>query len=370
MNSHVQQPASSNNNQLVTAFPNRNRKSNPPITSTSSNHVISFVPSQSTITSHNTDSVPVTFSNKFATNSFSLQANQFEVPNPTTSPQNFSLMNGFTFLSSSVPSKTHLASKPKEFSRNQNTDKFIATDGGLFVPETNVTKVKIDDNLQKRQNLFFTANSGPRPLIENDLLTPGKMLQQTGSQNRNLAALSPDTVDFVLNVDLHKPGHSEVSRNIPKQLSRPSSYPSLTSADLEDLASFADSFQVPTTTTTPFRSGSFGQHQTLSNSSDLESNSRDRSVSCHVTQSKAADKKSSGESSFEFSPGDFLKSFDHTMSYTTSTISSQSESQNGGVFVPHFDSNSVLSQPRGTSVSCASRHLQKAILIVMRFMIS
>ena len=335
---------------MVTVLVDRNEKSLQPITGPPPSHVISFVSVESDLTNQSKESVQITYPT-----AFSLRADEPAI----TKEAGFPLINGFNLNSSVAASKTPLGKKPSDFESGSTADKFIAADGGLFVPETNSSDVtSLKSNGNKRPTTLFSGDGVPRALVEDDLLPPGKVLQQTASlstaQGRNLAALSPDTVDFLLNVDLQKPN---APRQSPKQPNRPSSYPSLSSAELDDLASFADSFQVASLTS--FRSSSFSQVENNSSVTSQDSNLQDRSTSIYVTanipthpRDHVLVKKTLTESSFDLPSDTFLKSFDPTLSYSdSSTAISQAEHQNGGVFVPHVDSSSVLSQPHGSSVS-------------------
>ena len=245
-----------------------------------------------------------------------------------------------------------------------NLDKFIATGGGVFVPEDTSSDSKAVKNgaVPTRPTMLFGVNDDPKVLVDNQLLTPGKALQKSNllstPKGQNLATLSPDTIDFVLNDDF-PPQSNLPTQEVSRNQHRPASYPSLNSADLEALNTLSNPFQVADPA--PYRSQSFThapQHR-IAQKNAIES--RERAISCNVAtnnievvrftpENEQIDKKFATDS-FDFSPASFLKSLDDTISFTTTASDiTQSSQNNGGLFVPHLD-NSVLNQPRASSVS-------------------
>ena len=297
----------------------------------------------------------------FSTVSFSLPQNHYTVPVDSNNLQ----ITNTTVFNCNPPTISNLSTR---FDSNKlpqitpNVNKVISANGGVFLPESHSPPAKPlpnSENVNHRPTTLFTTDDEPKVLVGNELLTPGKALQNNNAlstpEGRNLAALSPDTIDYLLNDDFQKSSQLE---GTTKHLNpgRPASYPSLNSADLEDLAFPRDPCHVPISTS--HRSLSF--HRVLEKSgSNVES--RDRSSSCRVTASKPVALSYSNEDmiekkvitplSFEFSPASFLKSLDETIASTTVATTEQPADQySGGIFVPHPD-NSVLTQARGTSVS-------------------
>ena len=247
--------------------------------------------------------------------------------------------------------------------KNNKENNFIASVGAMYFPDDpHLDSSANEDVAPTRPNLLFSVDGESKALVGNHLLTPGKALQQNSSlstpHGRNLAALSPDTIDCVLNDEFQN--HSDFKeQEITKSLSssRPASYPSLTSADLDVLNSYDDPYQVSDSCT--YRSNSF-THGCVHRKSAPDSH--DSAISSNTTSSHQTvtfsqedlrlDKKLNTASSFEFSPASFLRSIDEHISYPSSSVctNTQSDQNNGGLFLPNLDI-SVLSQPHASSVS-------------------
>ena len=375
--------------------PNDLNNSNKPLSQASNNQIITVLINGEGITPSNglNFTSQLTVASSAPTNNVPTQINCSKTPVPNHLDKSVSVnytiglstgtyhsQNNFT-----VPYVQNDSNKPQSFTSTGSSDvpftsvkinlendmnKFIATAGGMFVPESvSNTETSLNkDGVRNRPTLLFPVDKEPKVLVGNELLTPGKALQQSNSlttpQGRNLATLSPDTIDYVLNDDFQNSSQLDVVQGNPKNStcnSRPASYPSLTSADLE-FTVFNDPYQVneQLPDSSPYRSNSF-THGSVQKKAIFES--RDRATSCNVMvnsqtvpftrEDSLLDKKLNTASSFEFSPASFLKSLDEQISYTT-TSSTQSDQSNGGMFVPMVDT-SVLTQPRACSVSLVKR---------------
>ncbi|XP_076800979.1 uncharacterized protein LOC143445628 [Clavelina lepadiformis] len=298
-------------------------------------------------------------------------------------------------------SNLHLTSnQAPQVSNSGGTGRFITVEeGGVFIPESEATSQSTFVSQNKnstsalqnnhpnanRPTTLFPLDSNPKVLIDNQLMTPGTASQQSGliatTSGKNLATLSPDTIDYVLNENFQKHSTAAVNHNIAKQRFTQNNASSLPSHDrniaqhmvptISTLGCDVDVSHTKPYVTQPGIAGnpshssegtpfSF-KHLSNSQSQDVSSNSlnvvvpneRDESMGTSSSSSSSffkqvqqllSEKKQTDDSSLEFSPGSFLKSLDGNTSNSFSksdnkpdNIGSISTAANGGIFLPHIE---------------------------------